>query len=84
MTDKYGVGQDPYCYPNSSLLINLLDLKSEEELTAAEVEFTSYRLSTFIPDFDNLSFDYLCHIHYHLFQDLYSWAGQIRTVDIAK
>jgi fido (protein-threonine AMPylation protein) len=24
----------------------------------------------------------LCAIHRHLFQDLYDWAGQVRTVDI--
>ncbi|HJS16451.1 putative adenosine monophosphate-protein transferase Fic [Rheinheimera sp.] len=84
MTDKYGVGQDPYCYKNTSVLINLLDLKSDLELEAAEVELTSYRLKTFQPDFENLTFAYLCQIHYHLFQDLYEWAGQVRTVDISK
>jgi cell filamentation protein len=84
MTDKYGVGHDPYCYPNTSLLINLLELKSEKELEAAEVELTSYRLQTFQPDFESLNFAYLCLIHHHLFQDLYSWAGQVRTVDISK
>lgn len=32
------------------------------------------------------SYDYnhLCHIHRHIFQDLYSWAGETRTVNIAK
>jgi cell filamentation protein len=84
VTDKYGVGQDPYCYKNTSVLINLLDLKSDLELEAAEVELTSYRLKTFQPDFENLTFAYLCQIHYHLFQDLYEWAGQVRTVDISK
>lgn len=84
MTDKYGAGQDPYCYPNTAVLINLFDLQSDEELEKAEVEFTSYRLSTFAPDFENLNFEFLCRIHFHLFQDLYPWAGQIRTVDISK
>lgn len=84
MPDKYGVGQDPYCYPNTSVLKNLLDLSSEEELEEAEIELTSYRLKTFHPDFDHLTFDYLRKIHHYLFQDLYDWAGQIRTVDISK
>lgn len=84
MADKYGVGQDPYCYPGTGILQNLLDLQSETELEAAEVELTSFRLSIFIPDFDNLTFSYLCSIHRHLFQDLYIWAGEIRTVDISK
>lgn len=84
MTDKYGVGQDPYCYPSSFILKNLFNLQSSAELESAEVELTSYRLSTFKPDFDNLTFSYLCDIHQYLFQDIYSWAGQIRTVDVSK
>ncbi|MDR7119087.1 putative adenosine monophosphate-protein transferase Fic [Rheinheimera soli] len=84
MTDKYGVGNDPYCYPGTSILINLLDIHSEAELEEAEVELTSFRLKNFEPDFDNLTFGYLCHIHRYLFQDLYAWAGEIRTVDISK
>lgn len=84
MPDKYGVGQDPYCYVGSSILINALDLHSPEELELAEIELTSYRLSTFQPEFYNLTFQYLCQIHYHLFQDLYEWAGKVRTVDISK
>lgn len=84
MSDKYGVCLDPYCYPNSSVLINLLDLRSETELSAAEVALTSCRLQSFQADFDQPTFNYLCRIHQHLFQDLYSWAGQVRTVDISK
>ena len=84
MSDKYGVSQDPYCYPHTSVLINLFDLTSEQELTAAEVALTSQRLQSFQPDFEQLTFAYLCQIHHHLFQDLYRWAGQPRTVDISK
>ncbi len=84
MPDKYGIGEDPYCYAGTSILVNALDLQSHEELELAEVELTSYRLSTFHPKFDSLTFQYLCQIHYHLFQDLYDWAGKIRTVDISK
>lgn len=32
-------------------------------------------------DFD---FEHLKRIHHHLFQDLYDWAGQVRTVDIMR
>lgn len=84
MPDKYGVGQDPYCCPNTSVLRNLFDSYSEQELEDAEVELTSYRLKTFKPDFEHLTFAYLCKIHHHLFQDIYDWAGYIRTVDISK
>ena len=33
---------------------------------------------------DDFSFEHLCYIHKHLFSDVYSWAGKIRTVDISK
>ena len=72
MTDKYGVSQDPYCYPHTTVLINLFELTSAQELEAAEVELTSHRLQSFQADFDQLTFAYLCQIHHHLFQDLYT------------
>jgi cell filamentation protein len=47
MTDKYGVGQDPYCYPHSDVLRNLLDIHSEEELQKAERELSEIAISRF-------------------------------------
>lgn len=38
--DKYGTEQDPYCYPDSSTLCNLLDIRDAAELEAAERELT--------------------------------------------
>ena len=32
----------------------------------------------------DFSMKYLCSIHKQLFQDIYPWAGKIRTVDISK
>ena len=32
----------------------------------------------------DFSFKHLCSIHKQLFQDIYSWAGKPRTVDISK
>lgn len=84
MRDKYGVDQDPNCYPNTDTLINLLNIQSESELEEAELELTSFRLEQFQPNFNNLTFDYLKEIHNFLFQDIYAWAGQIRSVDISK
>lgn len=84
MRDKYGIGQDPYCYPGTTILRNLLDIHNEDELEEAEYELTSLRLDAFVPDFDNLKLDYLHHIHFYLFQDIYPWAGKLRTVEISK
>ena len=85
MVVKYGTGGDAqYCYPGSDLLINKLGLTDEAGLEAAEVELTQARIEQFKPDFDDISLSALCGIHRFLFQDIYEWAGELRTVDISK
>jgi cell filamentation protein len=44
MPDKYGVIQDHYCYPDSSVLINKLGITDQSALDLAELEFTQYRV----------------------------------------
>ncbi|GJI94148.1 hypothetical protein RugamoR57_08660 [Duganella caerulea] len=44
MPDKYGEGQDWYCYPGSDVLINLLGIIDSASLNQAEVEFTRLAL----------------------------------------
>ncbi|WP_440906580.1 Fic/DOC family protein (plasmid) [Catenovulum sp. SX2] len=87
MQDKYGVNQDSYCYSNSDVLINKLNIKTQNELSDAELEFTAFRYSEYSSTINSLSefnFSHLKHLHWHLFQDVYQWAGEIRTVDISK
>lgn len=85
MVDKCGVGQDgQYCYPNSDVLINKLGLTVAAVLEAAEIDMTQARIDQYSPDFDDISLSALQSMHCHLFQDLYDWAGAVRTVDISK
>jgi len=74
---------DPYLYPGTSTLRNKLDLRDPDELDFFEREFAMQRAAEGVPtgDFD---LDHLRAIHRHLFQDVYDWAGEIRTVEIAK
>ena len=88
MGKSYSEGFDSiYCYPNTNILINKLNIQDQDELHLAEADITSQRInqikkSGWIPgDFD---INHLKAIHRHIFQDIYSWAGEIRTVDIAK
>lgn len=63
MLDKYGVGQDPYCSPGSSILRNRLDLLEETLLYQAERELSEIALGNlplFPPPYD---LDRLQHIH---------------------
>lgn len=85
MSDKYGTGQDgQYCYADSDVLINKLGITEEDALDAAEIELTQARINQYEPDFDDISLPTLRAIHFHLFQDLYDWAGELRMVDISK
>lgn len=82
--DKYGVDQDPYCYPGTATLKNLLDLHEEDDLNEAErylTEAAAERLEFTEPPY---SLDTLKHIHRTLFSTIYSWAGEVRTVKISK
>lgn len=84
MRDKYGVGVDPYCYPGTSTLRNLHDIRDPNRLAQVEAEFALERAEQFEPDLEVLDFSTLTQIHWWLFQDTYDWAGDLRTVDIAK
>ncbi len=77
---------DPYCWPGSTVLRNLLGLKTQVELTEAEYAFTLQRRLELQkhPVEGNYDLEHLCAIHHHLFQDIFEWAGQVRTVEISK
>lgn len=87
MPDKYGAEQDPYCYPNSDVLVNLLNIRDSAELEQAEAAFTARRYRSYSSSkltVQQFTLAHLQKLHYHLFQDIYSWAGKLRTVDISK
>ena len=75
-----------YCYPDSDVLVNKLNIKDNDKLSNAERELTSHRQKDLLvhPISGEFNLKHLQAIHKHLFQDLYEWAGEIRTVDIAK
>lgn len=75
-----------YCYPDTDVLKNYLNIHDEYRLSEAEMRLVSIRLYQIQvqPVSGNFDFDHLCSIHYHVFQDVYDWAGKPRTVNIAK
>lgn len=82
MSLKFGEGQDPYCYPAGNLLRNKLRIRNTKTLLEAELTLTSLRAATLELGPANMGLPWLCFIHHTLFQDLYEWAGKLRTVDI--
>lgn len=79
----YEAEADPYCYPGTRLLKNRLNLRKQADIDAFEAEITAQRANEPLPA-GRLSYAHYRAIHRHLFQDVYAWAGRIRTVQIAK
>lgn len=75
-----------YCYPDSEVLVNKLNIRNIDRLHEAERRLTMLRLDDLLnnPIKGNFDLKHLQSIHKYLFQDVYEWAGKIRLVDIAK
>ena len=77
---------DPYSDPVTGVLYNKLGLSTAAGLEAADREITHAALillheSPVSPSYD---LPHLREIHKRIFGDIYEWAGQIRTVAMAK
>jgi cell filamentation protein len=74
---------DPYILPGTQTLRNKLGITNAATLDRAERKLSTERMSQDVP---RGSFDlkHLQAIHRHLFQDVYDWAGQVRSVEISK
>lgn len=75
-----------YCYPNTNILKNKLNIQNSKDLFNAEKELTLIRLQELQlnPIQGNFNFQHLKDIHQYIFQDVYDWAGEVRTVEIGK
>ncbi len=77
---------DPYVYPGTSVLRNRFGIRDAAELAELEAAISAGRIAQlerrFIPgDYD---IAHLQAVHRKIFGDLYPWAGELRTVKIAK
>lgn len=79
----YTTTPDPLCYPDSTVLINELGLQTQEDLDEYEAAVFQIRFEEDWPE-GALDFEHYCALHKHLFQDVYAWAGEIRTIRIHK
>ncbi len=83
----YEFEYDPiYCYPNSTVLKNKLNIKEADALCEAEREITAMRIAqaSMNPIQGKYDTAHLKRIHHFLFGDIYAWAGKTRTVNISK
>ena len=77
---------DPYVYPGTSVLRNKLNIRDAGRLGRAEDDLAGVRYVTLLDDLPKapFTFDTLKDIHRTLFQDVYSWAGQPRSMAMGK
>lgn len=80
------MADDPYVYPGTDTLRNRLGIRKAAELADREAALSAIRIAQlerrFIPgDYDLV---HLQATHLYIFGEVYSWAGELRTVRIAK
>ena len=77
---------DVYCIPGTAVLKNKAGITDQALLDEYEGDFTAIRLLELTQNPIQGSFDlaHLCKIHSYLFQDVYEWAGEVRSVDIIR
>ena len=79
----YAALPDPYCYPGTTILKNRLGLRDQDALDAYELAASTIRARQPLPT-GRFGVAHYCAVHRHLFQDVYAWAGRIRTIRISK
>ncbi len=87
MSDSYKYIDPDYTYtdPKTGLLRNLQDITDPDVLLFVESGAVTKRLQELYENPITIKgIDSLFEVHRHLFQDIYTWAGQKRKVEISK
>ena len=84
--DVYTTTQSIYCYPDSNVLKNKLNIRDNKLLKTAEEEITLIKQMELLknPIKGNFSKAHLMNIHKFIFEDIYPFAGKIRKEQISK
>ena len=76
---------DPYCYEDTPVLRNTLDIRDEKTLYLIEAEQSRANMMLLYEQgFHDFTPEGLRNIHRFLFGDIYQWAGEYRIINIAK
>ena len=86
MRDLYENGNSKYCYENSNVLKNKLDIHNTKDLQYYEAKITAakslgLRQQGITGNFDKKHY---LSIHRYLFEDIYPFAGELRQENISK
>ena len=78
--------RDPYLYKDVPVLRNKLHIREQDLLDDAEADYVVFQLKDLA--LNPLEGDYhtphLLKMHAYIFQDIFEWAGEVRTISIYK
>lgn len=74
------------CYENSTVLKNKFHIKDARQLDIMEQSITSMLIAKAVMEipFENVDFSFYKNLHKYVLDDIYDWAGKVRTVDMSK
>lgn len=86
MRDIYEVRNSIYCYKNTNILINKLEIRDVKKLLDYESKITAAKLLALRKQkiTGNFDINHIVGIHKFLFEDIYPFAGKFRNENIAK
>ena len=84
--DVYTDVQSIYCYKDTDVLINKLNIHDKDVLKNAETEFVAVKQLILLknPLNGHFTMTHLLNIHKFLFEDIYPFAGKLRKEQISK
>lgn len=84
--DVYEERNSSYCYENTNTLINKLNIRDSKVLQKYEAKITAAKLLALMQKgiIGNFDVNHINAIHKYLFEDIYPFAGKLRTENIAK
>jgi cell filamentation protein len=77
--------RDPYLYDDVDVLRNLGNIRNAEELRRAEGDVTRHTMTmVYAHQFSKFNTETLREIHRIIFDNLFDWAGEFRTISVIK
>lgn len=77
---------DPYVYPGTAVLRNRAELRDALALSEREAQASTLRIAQLAARRLDGAYDLpqLQEVHRFIFQDIYAWAGELRSTPLAK
>ena len=79
----YSADYDPLWLPGTTVLRNRLGISDQDTLDEVELALFLIRADEPLP-VGKFDVPHYLSIHHHLFQDVYAWAGEIRSIRVGK